>query len=165
MPNIIVELHDGRLGPVELRTPPKKTAAMVMDACSRKFNMGLGSLSPKVKPNLLLEDEDVVAGGMTYVFTPSAGSQGMHHVFHVMSQDDPQYYMHFGSLSLVLSQNQSRISALSLLLGMRSVCALSMQSLSITCGLRDMKLCAYSCFCPMNICLRRNQLTPGAICL
>ncbi|KAL0019938.1 hypothetical protein WJX77_012405 [Trebouxia sp. C0004] len=44
---------------------------------SRKFNSGVGSLSPKGKPNLLLEDDDVVAGGVTYVFTPSAGSQGI----------------------------------------------------------------------------------------
>ena len=83
MPTIIIELHGERLGPIELQTPPQKTAAKVLDACSRKFNRGVGSLSPKGKPNLLLEDDDVVAGGETYVFTPSAGSQGIHHIFHV----------------------------------------------------------------------------------
>ena len=85
MPSIVIELHDGRLDPIQLQTPPEKTAAKMSDACSRKFNSGVGSLSPKGKPNLLLEDNDVVAGGVTYVFIPSAGSQGMHHVFHVMS--------------------------------------------------------------------------------
>jgi len=82
MPNIVVELHDGSLGPIELQTPPEKTAAAVLDACSRKFNRGVGSLSPKDNPKLLLEDGDVLAGGMAYVFTPSAGSQGMHHICH-----------------------------------------------------------------------------------
>ncbi len=80
MPSIVIELHDGSLGPIELQTPPEKTAAKVLDACSRKFNRGVGSLSPKDKLNLLLEDDNVVAGGVTYVFTPSAGSQGMHHI-------------------------------------------------------------------------------------
>ena len=93
MPSIIIELHDGRLEPIQLQTPPEKTAAKVLDACSRKFNSGVGSLSPKGKPNLLLEDDDVVAGGVTYVFTPSAGSQGMHHVFHVTSQANSQALM------------------------------------------------------------------------
>lgn len=94
MPSIVIELHDGHLGPViELQTPPAKTAAKVLDACSRKFNKGVGSLSPKSQPNLLLEDDDVVAGGVTYVFTPSAGFQGMHHIFHVMSQADSQDLM------------------------------------------------------------------------
>ncbi len=79
MPTIItVELHDGRANPVRIQTP--KTAATVLDACRRKFLRGEGSLSPKDEPDLLLEDRDVVAGGMTYVFTPGAGSQGMHHV-------------------------------------------------------------------------------------
>ena len=90
MPSIIIELHDGSLDPIELQTPPDKTAAKVLDACTRKFNRGVGSLSPKGKPNLLLEDEDVVAGGVTYVFTPSAGSQGIHHILHIMSQADSQ---------------------------------------------------------------------------
>ena len=76
MPTIItVELHDGRANPVRIQTP--KTAATVLDACRRKFLRGEGSLSPKDEPDLL---RDVVAGGMTYVFTPGAGSQGMHHV-------------------------------------------------------------------------------------
>ncbi|KAL0050308.1 hypothetical protein WJX82_008680 [Trebouxia sp. C0006] len=75
MPTIItVELHDGRANPVRIQTP--KTAATVLDACRRKFLRGEGSLSPKDEPDLLLEDCDVVAGGMTYVFTPGAGSQG-----------------------------------------------------------------------------------------
>ncbi len=83
MPSIItIELDDKRLGPIELQTPPEKTAAKVLDACSRKLKRGKGSLSPKGKPNLLLEDEDVVAGGMAYVFTPIAGSQGMRHILH-----------------------------------------------------------------------------------
>jgi len=34
MPNIVVELHDGSLGPIELQTPPEKTAAAVLDASS-----------------------------------------------------------------------------------------------------------------------------------
>ena len=78
MPNMVIELHDGSLGPFELRTPPEKTAAKVLDACSRRFSRGVGSLSPKDNPKLLLEDDDVVAGGMAYVFTPSSGSQGGH---------------------------------------------------------------------------------------
>ena len=95
MPSIItIELHDGGLGPIKLQTPPEKTAAKVLDACSRKFNRGKGSLSPKGEPDFLLEDEDVVAGGMTYVFTPSAGSQGMHHILHVMPQADSQDLVH-----------------------------------------------------------------------
>ena len=85
MPNIVIELDDGSLGPFELQTPPEKTAAMVLDACSRKFNRGVGSLSPKDNPKLLLEDGDVLAGGVAYVFTPSAGSQGMHQIYHDMS--------------------------------------------------------------------------------
>ena len=85
MPSIIIELNDGRLDPIELQTPPKKTAAKVLDACTRKFGRGVGSLSPKDKPNLLLEDNDVVAGGVTYVFTPIAGSQGIHHTSHCYS--------------------------------------------------------------------------------
>ena len=64
MPSIIIELHDGCLDPIQLQTAPEKTAAKVLDACSRKFNSGVGSLSPKGKPNLLLEDNDVVAGGV-----------------------------------------------------------------------------------------------------
>ena len=93
MPSILIELHDGRHDPIELQTPPEKTAAKVLDACSRKFSRGVGSLSPKGKPNLLLEDNDVVAGGMTYIFTPSAGSQGMHHMLFLMSQADSQDMM------------------------------------------------------------------------
>ncbi len=79
MESIIVELHEGHHDPIELQ--PEKTAAEVLDACCRKFNRGVGCLSPKGKPNSLLEARDVVAGGRTYVFTPSAGSQGMHHFF------------------------------------------------------------------------------------
>lgn len=82
MPSIMIELSDGRLDPIELQTPPEKTAAKVLDACTRKFSRGVGSLSPKDKPNLLLEDNDVVAGGVTYVFTPS---QGIHHTSHCYS--------------------------------------------------------------------------------
>ncbi len=33
--------------------------------------MGVGSLSPKDNPKLLLENGDVLAGGTAYVFTPS----------------------------------------------------------------------------------------------
>ncbi len=72
MPSICIELHDGRPGPIELQIPPEKTAAKVLDACCRKLNLGVGRLSPKGKPNLFLQDDDVVAGGMTYVFTPTA---------------------------------------------------------------------------------------------
>lgn len=99
MPDIIVQLHAGHQdginsGPVRLF--PGKTAATVLNVCSRRFLRGLGSLSPKGEPDLLLEDNDVVEGGMTYVFTPSAGSHGMHHIFHVMplakSQDLTQNF-------------------------------------------------------------------------
>ena len=93
MPSILIELHNGQLGPIELQSPPEKTAAKVLDACSRKFRRGVGSLSPKGKPNLLLEDNDVVVGGMTYVFTPSAGSPGMHYIYFLMSQADSQAIM------------------------------------------------------------------------
>ena len=117
MPSIItIELDKGRLGPVQLQTPPEKTAAKMLGACSRKSKRGKGSLSPKGKPNFLLEGEDVVAGGMTYVFTPIAGSQGMRHILHVMPQTDSQDLVasalcfHSSSLSLVL---HSRVSALS----------------------------------------------------
>jgi len=88
MPNIVIELNDGSLGPIELLADPEKTAAMVLDACSRKFNRGVGSLSPKDNPKLLLENGDMLAGGTAYVFTPSAGSQGMHQMYHEMSQAD-----------------------------------------------------------------------------
>ena len=40
MPSIIIELKDGRLDPIELQTPPEKTAAKVLDACTRKFSRG-----------------------------------------------------------------------------------------------------------------------------
>lgn len=80
MPNIVIELDDGSLGPIELLSSAEKTAAMVLDACSHNFNRGLGSLSPKDQPKFILEDGDVLAGGMAYVFTPSAGSQGMHQI-------------------------------------------------------------------------------------
>ena len=80
MPNIVIELDDGSLGPIELLSSPEKTAAMVLDACSHNFNRGLGILSPKDQPKFILEDGDVLAGGMAYVFTPSAGSQGMHQI-------------------------------------------------------------------------------------
>ena len=83
MLNIVIEFHDGSLNPIVLQTPEKK-AAKVLDACNRKFNRGIGTLSPKDSPRLLLEDEDMVAGGMVYVFTPSAGSQGMRHICHDM---------------------------------------------------------------------------------
>lgn len=120
MPTIIIELHDGRLGPIELQTPPEKTAAKVLDACSRKFKSGLGSLSPKGKHNLLVEDDDVVAGGMTYVFTPSAGSQGMHHIFQVMSQADSQHRMQilWWPQAYVVTAIEQNVS---LMLGMHSV--------------------------------------------
>lgn len=86
MPNIVIELDDGSLGPIELLSDPEKTAAL--DACSRKFNRGVTSLSPKDNPKLLLENGDVLAGGTADVFTPSAGSQGMHQMCHEMSQAD-----------------------------------------------------------------------------
>lgn len=79
MLSIMMELFDASLDSVELWTPPEKTAAMVLDACTRRFKRGVGSLSPKDKPNMLLEGEDVVAGGMTYVFTPTADPQGTCH--------------------------------------------------------------------------------------
>ena len=88
MPNTVIKLDDGSLGPIELQTPPEKTAAMVLDACSCKFNKGLGSLSPQDNPKVVLEEGDVLAGGEADVFTPSAGSPGMHHTYHDMSQAD-----------------------------------------------------------------------------
>ena len=77
MPTIVIELFDGSHQPVRLQTPPDKTAARVLDACSRKFG-AVGCLSPKDDPDLLLEGNDILAGGRTYVFTPG-GSQGMQH--------------------------------------------------------------------------------------
>ena len=93
MPSIFVELHDGRPGPVELQIPPEKTAAKVLDACCRKLNLGVGRLSPKGKPNLFLQDDDMVADGVTCVFTPPAGPHGMHRHVHVISQADSQDIM------------------------------------------------------------------------
>lgn len=60
---------------------------------------GIGSLSPKGKPDFLpleasQDDDDVVAGSMTYALTVSACSQDMHHSFYVMSQADSQHLMH-----------------------------------------------------------------------
>ena len=78
MAGIVVELHDGSHNPIIFLASPAKTAAPVLDACDRKFNKGVGTLSPKDKPDLLLEAVDTVAGGVTYTFTPSASSQGVY---------------------------------------------------------------------------------------
>ena len=63
MANIVVELHDGSVDPMELSPDPAKSAAQVLNACARRFHRGEGTLSPKDKPNLALEAEDRVAGG------------------------------------------------------------------------------------------------------
>lgn len=68
--NILIELHGGSLGPTKLHASPQKTAESVLDACTCKFGRGDGTLSPKDKPNLILIDNDVISGGVTYVFTP-----------------------------------------------------------------------------------------------
>lgn len=72
---ITVELHGGHDDPFELQTPPEKTAAIVLDICSRRFTRG--KVACQGDPDFLLEGEDVVARGMTHVFTPTAGCQGM----------------------------------------------------------------------------------------
>jgi len=77
MANIVVELHDRSVNPMELSSGPAKTAAQVLNACARRFHKGVGTLSPKDKPNFALEAEDTVAGGVTYIFIPSAGIQGL----------------------------------------------------------------------------------------
>ena len=77
MANILVELHDGSVGPMELSSKPAKRAAQVLNACARRFHKGEGTLSPKDKQNFALEAEDSVAGGVTYIFIPSAGIQGV----------------------------------------------------------------------------------------
>jgi hypothetical protein len=77
MANIVVELHDRSVNPMELSSGPAKTAAQVLNACARRFHKGVGTLSPKDKPNFALEAEDMVAGGVTYIFIPSAGIQGV----------------------------------------------------------------------------------------
>lgn len=74
---IIVELHDGSGEPMKLSSDPAKTAAQVLDACTRRFHKGEGTLSPKENPNFALEAEDTVPGGVTYIFIPSAGIQGV----------------------------------------------------------------------------------------
>ena len=94
MPTILIELHEKPLESIELQTPPVRTAARVLDACSRTFRRRVGSLSPKDKPALLLEDDDVVAGGTTYVFTPTACSQGMCNTCHDMAQAASVLCMH-----------------------------------------------------------------------
>ena len=46
MANIVVELHDGSVLPMELPSNPVKTAAQVLNACARTFHKGAGALSP-----------------------------------------------------------------------------------------------------------------------
>lgn len=75
MAHIVVEFHDGTLAAVQLLANPGRTAARVQNACAKRFQTGVGTLSPKNNPNLLLEEEDAVPGGVTYIFTPFAGSQ------------------------------------------------------------------------------------------
>lgn len=68
---ILIGLHDGSSGPIKLHTPPYKIAARVLDACTCNFLEGIGTISPKDNPNLVLIGEDVISGGVTYVFTPA----------------------------------------------------------------------------------------------
>ena len=75
MANIVVEFHDGTLAAIELLANPRSTAAKVQNGCAIRFQTRVGTLSPKDNPNLLLEEEDAVPGGVTYIFTPFAGSQ------------------------------------------------------------------------------------------
>ena len=75
MANIVVEFHDGTLAAIELLANPRRTAAKVQNACAKRFQTRVGTLSPQDNPNLLLEEEDAVPGGVTYIFTPFAGSQ------------------------------------------------------------------------------------------
>lgn len=75
MANIVVEFYDGTLAALQLLANPGRTAAKVQNACAKRFQTGVGTLSPKDNPNLLLEEEDAVPGGVTYIFTPLAGSQ------------------------------------------------------------------------------------------
>jgi len=68
MANIVVEFYDGTLAAVQLLAKPGRTAAKVQNACAKRFHTGVGTLSPKDNPNLLLEEEDAVPGGVTYIF-------------------------------------------------------------------------------------------------
>ena len=77
MANVAVEFHDGTLAAVQLLANPGRTAAKVQNACAKRFQTGVGTLSPKDNPNLLLEEGDAVSGGVTYIFTPFAGRQGV----------------------------------------------------------------------------------------
>ncbi len=51
MPNIVIELDDGSLGPIELLSDPEKTAAMVLDACSASSTGGWVVFHQKTTPN------------------------------------------------------------------------------------------------------------------
>ncbi len=78
MANIVVEFHDGTRAAVQFLANPGRTAAKVQNTCAKGFQTGVGTLSPKDNPTLLLDDEDAVPGGVTYIFTPFAGSQDVH---------------------------------------------------------------------------------------
>ncbi|KAL0018074.1 hypothetical protein WJX77_001729 [Trebouxia sp. C0004] len=78
MANIVVEFHDGTRVAVQLLANPRRTAAKVQNTCAKGFQTGVGTLSPKDNPTLLLDDEDAVPGGVTYIFTPVVGSQDVH---------------------------------------------------------------------------------------
>ena len=60
------------------------------------FQEVVGTLSPKDKPDFALEAEDPIAGGVTYVFIPSAGK--LHHSHH--SQSTSFHSIFFGQLGL-----------------------------------------------------------------
>ncbi|KAL0029432.1 hypothetical protein WJX77_007537 [Trebouxia sp. C0004] len=78
MANIVVEFHGGTHVAVQLLANPGRTAAKVQNTCAKRFQTGVGTLSPKDNPTLLLDDEDAVPGGVTYIFTPFAGSPDVH---------------------------------------------------------------------------------------
>ena len=132
MPSFFIQLHEGDDDPIEMQTPPEKTAAMVLDACSRKFKRGVGSLSPKDKPSLLIEDNGVVAGGVTYVFTPTAGSQGMHNKCQDMSQAASVLCLHINRAKSELKLPELKLPELGCKVS-EHVC---MRLVSHACGVR-----------------------------
>ncbi|KAL0033196.1 hypothetical protein WJX79_009029 [Trebouxia sp. C0005] len=115
MANILVELHDGSVGPMELSFNPAKTAAQVLIACARRFHKGTGTLSPKDKPNLALEAEDTIAGSVTYIFIPSAGSGSAQAV----TQSDRAQRLgdteaRLGEIAERLAETQARVAELTI---------------------------------------------------
>ncbi|KAA6422365.1 MAG: hypothetical protein FRX49_07541 [Trebouxia sp. A1-2] len=111
MANILVELHDGSVGPMELSFNPAKTAAQVLIACARRFHKGTGTLSPKDKPNLALEAEDTIAGSVTYIFIPSA-AQAVTQSDRAQRLGDTEARL--GEIAERLAETQARVAELTI---------------------------------------------------